>query len=72
MAKKKRRKPSHAYKGCPEETRELTGVDRELDKARIWQARQMNKRLYWKLKRRIAEHGLLAVYREWKAGRKSG
>jgi hypothetical protein len=44
-------------------TRKLTGVDRELDEARKWQARQMGTVGYWRIKRRIAVHGLLAVYR---------
>lgn len=50
----------------------LTGVDRELDEARKWQVRQHGKVGYWKLKRLIAAHGLLAVYRDWKAGRRPG
>ncbi len=50
-------------------TRTLTGVELELDEARKWQARQMHKLSYWKLKRRIAAHGLLAVYRARKAAR---
>ncbi len=48
-------------------THKLTGVDLELDEARKWQVRQLGKVGYWKLKRRIAARGLLAVYRDWKA-----
>ena len=51
------------YKNCPPGTRALTGVDRELDEARKWQVRQVGRVGYWKLKRLIATHGLLAVYR---------
>lgn len=62
MAKK--RKPSHSYKGRPAQTRNLTPVDRELGDACKWQARQFGKLRCRILRRRIADYGLLAVYRE--------
>lgn len=72
MKMAKKYQPDRMQPQPPTPTPTLTGVEKELDEARKWQVRQMPKRAYWKLRRLIAARGLLAVYRDWKAGRKSG
>lgn len=39
MSKLRKRKPSHAYKGCPDGTRELTGLERQMQLANEWYMR---------------------------------
>lgn len=53
-----------------EPTRELTGKELEMDKARKWYLRDASKPTHWKTVRLVARVGLLAAYRARKdAGR---